>query len=393
MASHRKPRSRSGLMRTSQAVGITTAALTSVALLSQTAGAAPAEPKPSLEEVQKKVDDLYRQAGVATQKYNAAKESADQQRGEVDGLLDQVAKRTDKLNDARRELGSLAAAQYRNGSTSETASLLLADDPQQMFDQRQLMSRLGDRQQRAVEDYESLQREANDKRGEAQKSLETLTESQSELRDSKKAVQAKLSEARELLSKLTAEEKARLAEIERRKEAAAKRKAEELARQQAEEERRREAEEAARQEQEDQESGTGDGSDSGSDSGTGSGSGDTSYAAKAEKVIAFAEAQIGKPYVWGAVGPDSYDCSGLTQDAWKTAGISLPRTTWDQVKVGTTVKTADAEPGDLVFFYDDISHVGIYIGGGKMIHAPKPGANVRTESIYYMPIHSVVRPA
>lgn len=380
MASHRKPRSRSGLKRTSQAVGITTAALTSVALLSQTAGAAPAEPRPTLEEVQKKVDDLYRQAGVATQKYNAAKERTDQQRGAVDELLDQVAKRTDKLNDARRELGSLAAAQYRNGSTSETASLLLADDPQELFDQRQLMSRLGDRQKRAVDDYESLQRVATDKRGEAQESLETLTESQSDLKESKKAVQAKLSEARELLSKLTAEEKARLAAIERKKEAAAKRKAEELARQQAEEERQREAAEKAREEQE-------------PDSGTGSVTDDGSYAAKAAKVIAFAEAQIGKPYVWGAVGPDSYDCSGLTQDAWKAAGISLPRTTWDQVKVGTTVQVDDAKPGDLVFFYDDISHVGIYIGGGEMIHAPKPGANVRTESIYYMPIHSVVRPA
>ncbi|MDI3385679.1 NlpC/P60 family protein [Streptomyces sp. B-S-A8] len=395
MASHRKPRSRPGLVRTSQAVGITTAALTSVALLSQTAGAAPAEPKPSLEEVQKKVDDLYRQAGVATQKYNAAKERTDRQRGEVDGLLDQVAERADKVNEARRELGSLAAAQYRKGGMSETAHLLLADDPQSMFDQRQLMRRLSDRQQRAVDDYEALQRKASAERGKAQKSLESLTESQADLKESKRAVQAKLSEARELLSKLTAEEKARLAAIERRKEAAAKRKAEELARKQAEEERRRKAEEAARQEEE-QGSGSGSGSDSGSGSGSGSGSdagAGTSYAAKAQKVIAFAEAQIGKPYVWGATGPDSYDCSGLTQDAWKTAGISLPRTTWDQVKVGTTVKTADAQPGDLVFFYDDISHVGIYIGGGKMIHAPKPGANVRTESIYYMPIHSVVRPA
>ncbi|MEU3072499.1 C40 family peptidase, partial [Streptomyces laurentii] len=103
--------------------------------------------------------------------------------------------------------------------------------------------------------------------------------------------------------------------------------------------------------------------------------------------------QIGKPYVWGATGPSSYDCSGLTQAAWRAAGVTLPRTTWDQVKVGTRVATADLQPGDLVFFYDDISHVGIYIGGGKMIHAPKPGAYVREESIYYMPIYGSVRPA
>ncbi|RFU86301.1 glycoside hydrolase [Streptomyces triticagri] len=388
MASHRKLRNRTNRLRTSQAVGITTAALTSVALLSQSANAAPAEPKPSLEDVQKKVDALYRQAGAATQKYNSAKERTEKQRKHVDGLLDQVAKRTDELNDARRALGSLAAAQYREGGTSATANMLLADDPQQLFDQRQLMSRLSDRQQKAVNDYKDLQASATKKRSEATESLESLTSSQAELKRSKQTVQKKLGEARKLLSELTAEEKARLAAIERKKEAEAKRKAEELARKQAAEaERKRKAEEAAKEkEREEQESGSGSGS--GSDSGS-----SDSYAAKAEKVISFARGQIGKPYVWGAAGPDSYDCSGLTQDAWKTAGISLPRTTWDQVKVGTTVSVDNAKPGDLVFFYDDISHVGIYIGNGEMIHAPKPGTNVRVESIYYMPIHSVVRPA
>ncbi|MCF3122953.1 C40 family peptidase [Streptomyces arenae] len=402
MASHRKPRTRTAGMRTAPALGITTAALTSVALLSQSAQAAPSAPtKPSLEEVQKKVDDLYHQAGVATQKYNSAKERTDKQRKKVDHLLDDVAKRTDELNEARQELGSFAAAQYRTGAVSETATMMLANDPQGYFDQNHLADRLTTRQKKAVDDYQTQQASATKQRAKAAKSLKTLSESRDDLRTSKQAVQKKLGEARGLLSKLTAEEKARLAAIERKKEQEAKRKAEELARKQAAEaERKRKAEEAAQKEKDQEQgggqdsgSGTGTGSGTGSGSGSGSGSTDGSYAAKAAKVIDFAEAQIGKPYVWGATGPDSYDCSGLTQDAWKAAGISLPRTTWDQVKVGTTVKTADAKPGDLVFFYDDISHVGIYIGNGKMIHAPKPGANVRVESIYYMPIHSVVRPA
>ncbi|WP_369212726.1 C40 family peptidase [Streptomyces flavofungini] len=404
MASHRKPRTRSAGIRTAPAVGITTAALTSVALLSQSAQAAPSAPaKPSLEEVQKKVDDLYHQAGVATQKYNSAKEKTEKQRKKVDRLLDDVAKRTDKLNDARQELGSFAAAQYRTGGVSETATMLLADDPQGYFDQNHLADRLTTRQKKAVDDYETERTSAAKQRTKAAQSLQALTDSRDDLRTSKRTVQKKLGEARGLLSELTAEEKARLAAIERKKEREAKRRAEELARKQAAEaERERKAEEAARKEKErergggqDDGSGTGSGSGSGAGTGSGSGSGSTdgSYATKAAKVIDFAEAQIGKPYVWGATGPDSYDCSGLTQDAWKAAGISLPRTTWDQVKVGTTVKTADAKPGDLVFFYGDISHVGISIGDGKMIHAPKPGANVRVESIYYMPIHSVVRPA
>lgn len=377
MASHRK--------RTSGGAGIrkpalATAALTSVALFSQTANAAPStDDKPSMEEVEKKVDDLYRQAGSATEKYNAAKETTGKQRRRVDSLLDEVAKRTEKLNKAREKLGSFAAAQYRTGAAApDTATFLLADTPQDYFDQTQLMSRLTKRQKNAVDDYVTEQSATMKKRQEATQSLETLTDSQHDLQAAKATVQKKLAAARELLSTLTAQEKARLAAIEKQKQEEAARKAAELAKEQAQQQ------------------------DSGTSASTGSTSAPSapttptsSSSTKAEKAIAFARAQIGKPYVWGATGPDSYDCSGLTQAAWKAAGVSLPRTTYDQVNAGTTVPLADARPGDLVFFYDDVSHVGVYIGNGMMIHAPKPGAYVREESIYYggeSIIHSVVRP-
>jgi peptidoglycan DL-endopeptidase CwlO len=382
LASHRKPRPR--MRTTAPAVGLTTAALASVTLLSTQSATAAPDPKPSVEDVQKKVDELYRQAGTATQKYNRAKEASTTQRAKVQALLDDVAERADKLNEARRTLGTYAAAQYRSGSIAPTATFFLADDPQAYFDQSQLMDRMTGRQQKAVTDFRTQQAEAAKKRSEAVRSLETLTTTQATLRTSKQNIQKKLGEARTLLSKLTAEEKARLAALEREKEAEARRKAEELAKQQAAAEAAadRKAEEAAK------EAGTGTGT--GTDTGTGS---DSDATSQTEKVLAFARAQIGKPYVWGATGPDSYDCSGLTQAAWKAAGVDLPRTTWDQVKVGTRVATADLRPGDLVFFYDDISHVGIYKGDGMMIHAPKPGANVREESIYYMPIYGSVRPA
>ncbi|POG43367.1 glycoside hydrolase [Streptomyces sp. ZL-24] len=403
MASHRKPRTK--VRTTTPAVGFTTAALASVTLLStQNATAAPAEPKPAIEDVQKKVDELYRQAGSATQQYNRAKAASTTQRAKVDTLLSDVAKRTERINEARRELGAYAAAQYRTGGIAPTATFFLADDPQGYFDQSRLMSRATERQQKAVDDFRTQQAEASKKRAEAVKSLEKLTETQTALRASKQTVQTKLTEARALLSRLTAEEKARLAELERKKEAEAREKAERLAARQAAEAKEREAaekkarEEAAKESAEAGGSGSGSGSGSGTGTspgpGTGTGTGAGSgYAAKAEKVLAFARAQIGKPYVWGATGPSSYDCSGLTKAAWREAGVTLPRTTWDQVKVGTRVATSDLQPGDLVFFYDDISHVGIYKGDGMMIHAPKPGANVREESIYYMPIYGSVRPA
>ncbi|MFF7164806.1 NlpC/P60 family protein [Streptomyces sp. NPDC008086] len=386
MASHRKSRPAGTRVAGIRTPALATAALTSVALLSQTANANPStDDKPSLEEVEKKVDDLYRQAESATEKYNAAKEKTAKQRKRVDTLLDDLAQRTQTLNDAREELGRNAAAQYRTGAAApDTATFLLADTPQDYFDQSQLMDRMTGRQKEAVDDYFTQQSATMKKRQEATRSLETLTESQNDLQAAKTTVQTKLADARELLSKLTAEEKARLAAIEKRKQEEAARKAEELARQQAEAERQRQ--EAAQQQE----------TTEPSDSSSSNSSSDSSYATKAEKALAFARSQIGKPYVWGATGPDSYDCSGLTQGAWKAAGVDIPRVTYDQVNAGTTVPLSSAQPGDLVFFYDDVTHVGIYIGNGMMIHAPKPGAYVREESIYYdgeSAIHSVVRPA
>ncbi|MGW2511043.1 NlpC/P60 family protein [Streptomyces scopuliridis] len=416
LASHRKPRSLSGVRTASPAVGITTAALASVTLLSaQSASAAPVDPKPSMEEVQKKVDDLYRQAGSETQKYNKAKEATQKQKRAVDRVLDEVAKRADKLNEARRTLGSFAAAQYREGAVTPTAALLFADSPQAFFEQKQVTDRLTERQRGVLADYQTQQAAAAKKRTQASKDLESLNASQAALRTSKQNVQQKLGAARALLAKLTTEEKARLAALERKKEEEARRKAEAQAkveaRAKAEAERKRKEQQARTQTQTPSTgTGTSSGTGTGTGTGTGSGTGDTgtgtgtgtsggtgasdgSYATKAAKVLAFARAQIGKPYVWGATGPSSYDCSGLTQAAWKEAGVELPRTTWEQVKAGTRVATGDLLPGDLVFFYDDISHVGIYIGDGMMIHAPKPGANVREESIYYMPIYGSIRPA
>ncbi|MEU0058357.1 NlpC/P60 family protein [Streptomyces sp. NPDC006334] len=389
---HRKPRSPGTRAAGIRTPALATAALASVALLPQTAQAAPsADGKPRGEEVEKKVGDLYRQAESATEKYNAAKERTAQQRTRVDGLLDDVARRTEKLNEAREELGSFAAAQYRTGaSVPDTATFLLADTPQDYFDRTQLMDRLTSRQKESVDAYVTEQSATMKKRQEASQSLQTLTASQNDLKTAKATVQRKLSDARVLLSRLTAQEKARLAEIEKREQQEAARKAAELARQQA-------AERAAERERSAGSSGSDAPSASSSPSSSSSSPApDASYGTKAAKALAYARAQIGKPYVWGATGPDSYDCSGLTKAAWKAAGVSLPRTTYDQVDAGTTVSLADARPGDLIFFYDDVTHVGLYIGNGMMIHAPKPGTYVREESVFYdgeSAIHSVVRPA
>ncbi|HEV7629045.1 MAG TPA: NlpC/P60 family protein, partial [Streptomyces sp.] len=320
MASHRKPRTRilQSVTKRRGALGITTAALASVSLLSQSAQAAPDDGKPSISEVKKKVDKLYQQAETSTQKYNAAKEKTDAQRTKADKSLDEAAERTDKLNDARRTLGNYATAQYRTGGMSETATLLLTEDPQQFFQQTHVLDRMTGRQKEAVTDFEKQQKSADSKREAATEELDSLASAQKALKKNKQEVQAKLSEAREMLSKLTAEQKARLAAIEKKKQAKARAAAE-----RAEAERKKDA-----------------GSDAGSGSSTGS------NASQAGKVLGFAKAQLGKPYVWGATGPSSFDCSGLTLGAWKAAGVTLPRTTWDQVEVGTKVAKSQMKPGD-----------------------------------------------
>jgi cell wall-associated NlpC family hydrolase len=114
---------------------------------------------------------------------------------------------------------------------------------------------------------------------------------------------------------------------------------------------------------------------------------------KGQTAYAFARTQLGKPYRWGAAGPSAYDCSGLTLVSWSKAGVRLPRTTAQQFHVGRRVAKADLRVGDLVFFYGPTpSHVAMYAGGGKIIHAPRPGKVVEQVPIGYMPFAGAVRP-
>lgn len=106
----------------------------------------------------------------------------------------------------------------------------------------------------------------------------------------------------------------------------------------------------------------------------------------AQTAIRVACQQVGDPYVWGAAGPDAFDCSGLTQYAYKAAGISLTHFTGAQWNEGRPVSRADARPGDLIFFYSDLHHMGLYLGNDLMVHAPRAGKPVNVLSINYMPI-------
>jgi peptidoglycan DL-endopeptidase CwlO len=108
--------------------------------------------------------------------------------------------------------------------------------------------------------------------------------------------------------------------------------------------------------------------------------------------LAYAKAQLGEPYVRNGDGPSSWDCSGLTMAAWGSVGVSLPHSAGQQYNRGSAVSKADLQLGDLVFFYSDISHVGLYAGNGQVIHAPRPGKSVEYIKMSYMPYAGARRP-
>jgi cell wall-associated NlpC family hydrolase len=113
---------------------------------------------------------------------------------------------------------------------------------------------------------------------------------------------------------------------------------------------------------------------------------------RAAVAVATAKAQVGKPYVWAAAGPSSFDCSGLTMYSWSAAGVGLPHSSSMQINVGSRVSRSQLQPGDLVFFYSPIHHVGIYVGNGMMIHAPTDNDVVKYASIDNMPFSGASRP-
>ncbi|MBY8880413.1 C40 family peptidase [Actinacidiphila acidipaludis] len=345
MASHRKPRTRilaSAAPRA--AVGVTAAALASVTLMSETANAAPA--KPSITEVKKQIDSLNQQAETATQQYDQAKEKTEAQRAKANQLLTEVARKTQQMNETRRVLGQFATAQYRDGGLDQTTQLLLSDNPEQFLQTTHMMDRLSTTQEQALQTFKVQQEQANIQRAQATSSLNQLTSAQNQLGTEKKNLQTKLAAAQKLLNSLTAAQRTKLAALT---------------------------------------PSTSKATSSYTYSGPATG--------RAAAAIQFALAQRGKPYVSGGTGPNAYDCSGLTQAAYRAAGVTIGRTTWDQVKDGVAVSESDLQPGDLVFFYSGISHVGIYLGNGQVVHAPHTGATVEIAPMSWMPFAAARRVA
>ncbi len=355
VAAHRKPKQHP--LGGPAARTAATLALASAATATLFEGSGHAEPKLTPAQVKAKVHQLYHDAEVATEAYDGTKEKADATERSLGELRDEAARRTERLNTARNALGSLAAAQYRSGGVAPELQLILSSDPKRYLDDAAFAERAGDRTATTVAGVRRQLAELDRLHARAEGKLAQLRGQQSTLRRQKSDIQSKITSAEALLAQLTAAERVSYEKAETAGAAP------------ADSPRATRSAEAPR---------TPPVAVPGS---------------RAAAAVAFAYSALGKPYVWGATGPSSFDCSGLTQAAWRSAGVQLPRTTYTQINVGSRVARSQLAPGDLVFFYSGISHVGLYIGGGQMIHAPHPGAPVRIAPIDQMPFAGAARPA
>ena len=335
MASHRRPKQPSR----ARVTVLTTAAAAAVAISAQAANAAPSE-KPSKDEVKAKVDKLYEEAEQATEKFNGAKEKQEKLQKEISTIQDNVARGQEELNQLRDSIGLAAAAQYRTGSIDSSLQLFLSSNPNDYLDKASTADQLSAQQVEALKKIQEKQRELAQERAEASDKLKDLASTRTELGKKKKDVQGKLAEAQKLLNSLTAAEKAALQDDEDR----------------ATRDSKREALDGA---------------------GTGK-----AASGRAAAAFAAAQSKIGTPYVYGASGPNSFDCSGLTSWAYAQAGVGISRTSEAQTNDGTRIYSqSDLQIGDLVFFFNDLHHVGLYAGNGQILHAPRTNTVVRYESM------------
>ncbi|MEV6332794.1 NlpC/P60 family protein [Streptomyces sp. NPDC051909] len=333
MASHRRPKQPS---RTRVTV-LTTTAAAAVALSAQVG--AQAAPKPKIDDVKSKVHALQEEAEVATEQANLADERRGKLQKEISALQDKVARGQQELNTLRGQIGSVATAQYRSGGIDPALQLFLSSDPDTYLDKASAIDQLGAKQADVLQSIQAKQRTLAQQRAEATTKLADLEDVRKTLGEKKKKSQEKLAEARKLLNTLTAAERAKIQEDEQRASRAA-----------------------------------GDRVNLGNE---------VPASQRGAAALSAAATQLGKPYVSGAEGPNSYDCSGLTQWAYRQAGVTLTRTTYTQQNDGVKIGRSQLKPGDLVFF-NSLSHVGLYAGNNTILHAPKPGAVVRYESMDYM---------
>ena len=303
----------------------------------------PAQAEPEIKDVQARVDRLYHEAEQASERYNDARIELDELRRDLSALKADERRQDAQLDAVRDQVSDSLVRQYEGQGLSAAGQVFFSEDPGAFLNQLSTMSAYNDVQGQLLGSYRTELEALAIRRDATEKRAAQVAQTEEQLAAEKATIDDKLAEAKALLGRLEAEEREEL-----------------LSRDSAERAPAAAAPVAA--------------------------------SGRAGAAIAYAMAQVGDSYVYGAAGPSAFDCSGLTMMAWAQAGVALPHSSSAQYSSGPRVSASELQPGDLVFYYSPISHVGMYIGNGMIVHAANPGTGVVVSPLHSMPYVGAVRP-
>jgi len=289
-----------------------------------------ADPKPTAASVQKKLDKLNDQVDHLVEKYNQVGEDLKVAKRKLQAAQKATRAEQASFETLRQKVAQMAAQAYKNGDNGDVPGFLSADDPQQILDQSSIFSHLSENRSADLNQFVAAAQRVRREQAQAQSAFDEVNGKAKDLKGQKAKVDGLIKQQKKLLAKLGVKP---------------------------------------------------DSSGSGPRGGTYNGP----ASGNARKALDFAYSKLGTPYLYGGTGP-RYDCSGLTMRAWEAAGVNITRTTNSQYAATKHIAKSDLQPGDLVFF-SSLGHVGMYVGGGKMIHSPHTGASVEVVSItsgYYL---------
>ena len=301
----------------------------------------PAQAEPTIDQVQTRVDRLYHEAEQASERYNQAKVELAELRKDLDALQADQDRQDGRLATVREQVQDSIVSQYEGTSLSAVGQAVVSEDPGGFLSQLTTISAYNDIQTQLLDGYATELKALDIRTSATDDRRAQITALEQQLADDKATIDKKLAEAKDQLATLKEEERQEL-----------------LA----------------------------------SRGGTVRLPSSVPVSGRAAAAVGYALAQVGDSYVYGAAGPSAFDCSGLTMMAWAQAGVGLPHSSSAQFGSGVHVSSGDLQPGDLVFYYSPISHVGIYIGNGLIVHAANPGAGVLVAGVFSMPYSGAVRP-
>lgn len=273
----------------------------------------------------KDVEAAFHKAEAMNEQVNQLEVEAKQTQAEIDDITGDINRDLVEYNRQKAELGDAIAQQQMDAPLGPSVNLLSSGDPDQFIAGLGAVQALNSTRAEALEKFGETSRELKNRRAQLQDRKSELAAAQKDADAKRDKIREQYADAKAELARLTAAEQAKF-----------------------------------------------NSSDTDMPEVDASG--------RAKVAIDFALAQLGDPYVYGGTGPDGWDCSGLMMKAWAAAGVSIPRVVGPQMDATTPVPMNALQPGDLVA-YSSMSHIGMYLGGGKVVHAPRPGKSVEITSL------------